>query len=557
MDLSQVYPWCSRVRLRVRFGVRVRVRTFAQNLFHIHFSKMALVNEVVDTETLIGFLLCFVIIKLSSIKTGAFNLPHKLLSGLLICIPSTESLNNLNESKQSFQKTKKKHKGAPIVRKHKTINDRVEALQYEVEPVESGMLMRYSCWEEYDSLVLFSLCCMIGFVVIEGWRLWEHQVRRCQRFSFLQLPLPSILSRPKFSPFSVTHRLFLAPSLLQRAIDPMQTGSCLESAQMRVKSAQAENSGHIYFGYFMSYVVLEAGRIPHTYMYDKVLNWALGLLVAFFFFMYMHTPALEKHMELPLSAVADDIAVRFALWNRLVDNSSMWPDYWAENGGVFVRVLMSLYVAYLVAGFGHSLGQLSKVTTYILNSKKGKMTPDKILVVMMASVPLLVTLTYFFNAELSNMTLFKAPPVVIRSILTLFWSFLYMLLVPRHLQFYMQQGFKDSVKELRAHHVNAEKVRMHFQKRVTLVVYSACQYCCFPLFVVTYLLYTGHKSGVGTLGHARPFTLGNFETGPELAPVVSRSTLYDAFQAAMKNSNLGVCDVLPEGSYSDEEEGYR
>jgi hypothetical protein len=120
----------------------------------------------------------------------------------------------------------------------------------------------------------------------------------------------------------------------------------------------------------------------------------------------------------------------------------------------------------------------------------------------------------------------------------------------------MQQGFRDSVQDLKQHTVNANKVRMHFQKRVTLVVYSACQYCSFPIFIVMYLLYTGHKSGVGKLGHARPFNFGTWEGGPEVPPVVSRSTVYDIFQGAIKNSDPGKCGVLPQGSYSDEEEGF-
>lgn len=175
---------------------------------------------------------------------------------------------------------------------------------------------------------------------------------------------------------------------------------------------------------------------------------------------------------------------------------------------------------------------------------------------MVIMVPVLITLTYFFNAELSKMTIFKVPPSVIRSCLALFWAFLYISMVPRHLQFYMQQGFKDSVKDLKNHSVNANKVRMHFQKRVTLVIYSACQYCSFPIFIILYLLFTGHKSGLGKLGHARPFNFGTWDSGSEFSPVVSRSTLYDAFQAANKNSDPKKCEILPLGSYRDEEEGF-
>ena len=131
-----------------------------------------------DYETLFAFLVCFILIKISSIKHGGFSVPHLLLNGLKVVIPSLESLNNLNETKSSSgQRQKKKNKGVPVVRKHKTVNDRVEALKFEVENVESGMFMRYSCWEEYNNLVLFSICCAVGFVVIEGWRLVEHQVR--------------------------------------------------------------------------------------------------------------------------------------------------------------------------------------------------------------------------------------------------------------------------------------------------------------------------------------------------------------------------------------------
>ena len=109
---------------------------------------------------------------------------------------------------------------------------------------------------------------------------------------------------------------------------------------MRVMTEQAENSSNLFFGYLMLFMIADAGRFPHTYMYDMVQNWALGFLVAFFFFMYMHTPALMDHVGLPLDQVADEIAVRFALWLRLVDNTSTRSDYVAESGGVYVKVAM-------------------------------------------------------------------------------------------------------------------------------------------------------------------------------------------------------------------------
>ena len=93
-------------------------------------------------------------------------------------------------------------------------------------------------------------------------------------------------------------------------------------------------------------------------MYNAIQYWLLGFLFAFFFFMYMHTPALERSVGLPLSEVADDLATRLALWIRLVDNTSTRAEYVAENGGVFVKAAMSFNVAYVVSGFAHSLSQV-------------------------------------------------------------------------------------------------------------------------------------------------------------------------------------------------------
>ena len=144
-------------------------------------------------------------------------------------------------------------------------------------------------------------------------------------------------------------------------------------------------------------------------------------------------------------------------------------------------------------------------------------------------------------------------PAALRFFLAALWCALHICLVPTHLQFFVQEGFKDSVKDLKSREVNADRVRMHFQKRATLVVYSACQYCCFPVFVLVLLLFTAHKSGMGALGHSQALNFGSFASGPSAPPPISRSPIYDSFQSALYRSHLTHCDILPIGAYANEE----
>ena len=291
---------------------------------------MALLTDTVDVETVAAFAALYVLVKISSITgTSKFNIPHRLFNNRIsIIVPSLQSLQALNYKPSK----RKKNKDAPIVRPHKTVKDRIEALRYDVETVEQGMLMNFSCWKEFDCLIIFALAALIGFAVIEGWRAVGHQL----------------------------------------AISVIAPGDCLTSAaQLSVKVASASHRqvNHM-FSFFFLHVLSSSARIPHAYMYDKVKNWWLGCFFAFLLFMFIHTPALERYLDLPLSRLAQDSAVRAALLFRLVDSSRFTGDLQLiELGSTIIKVSMATYVAYVVAGFGHSLGQLSRVTAHILTSK--------------------------------------------------------------------------------------------------------------------------------------------------------------------------------------------
>jgi hypothetical protein len=117
------------------------------------------------------------------------------------------------------------------------------------------------------------------------------------------------------------------------------------------------------------------------------------------------------------------------------------------------------------------------------------------------------------------------------------WCFLYFAMVPKHLQFYLQQAVQDCTKDLREHTVDPEKVRTHFYQRATLLVYSACQLTCFGTYMIVLFLLASNKSALGSLGHARPYTFGTFKTGPVEAVVVKRSAVYDLSQKVLVGEN--------------------
>ena len=53
-----------------------------------------------------------------------------------------------------------------------------------------------------------------------------------------------------------------------------------------------------------------------------------------------------------------------------MDNTSTRAEYVAENGGVYIKAAMSIYVAFVVAGFGHSLSQVRTDEKKILLQKR-------------------------------------------------------------------------------------------------------------------------------------------------------------------------------------------
>ena len=153
------------------------------------------------------------------------------------------------------------------------------------------------------------------------------------------------------------------------------------------------------------------------------------------------------------------------------------------------------------------------------------------------------------------MKVFNLSPVHFRFLLGFSWCVVYFAQIHKHLQFYLEQGVQDCTVELRKHTVDPERVRTHFYQRSTLLVYSASQLYCFGCYVVVLVLLAAMKSGIGSLGHARPFELGNFELGPYSPPVVKRNPVYDIFQVIFVGKRGAVkqwCDPPNVGAFEDE-----
>ena len=121
-------------------------------------------------EQIVALIFVFVVVKFSSIKTAQYNIPHMLLNDLLLMFPSVESLEAMNP-KRVGKRVKKSMKDAPIARKHKTVGDRVHAMEFEIERVKQGMLIKFAGWDNFDNMVLFCILSVFGVALIEGWRM--------------------------------------------------------------------------------------------------------------------------------------------------------------------------------------------------------------------------------------------------------------------------------------------------------------------------------------------------------------------------------------------------
>ena len=131
---------------------------------------MAMITSSIEFEQVVALALVFVVVKLSSIKTGQLNIPHLLLNNLLMMFPTVESLEAMNP-KRAGKRVKKSMKDVPIARKHRTVGDRVNAMEFEIEKIQQGMLTKFAGWDIYDNMVLFCFVSAFGFALVEGWRL--------------------------------------------------------------------------------------------------------------------------------------------------------------------------------------------------------------------------------------------------------------------------------------------------------------------------------------------------------------------------------------------------
>ncbi|GMH53336.1 hypothetical protein TrST_g1269 [Triparma strigata] len=466
-----------------------------------------------ELEQVIALVATFVIVKLSSIKTGEFNLPHLFLNDLILMFPSVACLEGMND-KAKGKRVKKSQKNAPVVRKFKTVGDRVNAMEFEIERVQQGQMLQFAGWDIFDNMILFCFISIVGFCLIEGWR-WMYMMRKlgdCGTQSQLSLHEDAALRRTKYEPF--TYIIFAS------------------------------------LGY--------ASNCPHQAMYSKMKSFALSSVFVFFFFLFIHTPALEEMFGLPVSRVAEDIAIRTALFLRLVGTTDPDGD-WIVDGTltVCVKCAIAFNLWFACAGFAHSLQQFARVSSFILKKKQASLTPLKVVIGIVAFVPMLILLTYMLREQLEALPGMKhhgLSAIHVRIILGMTWSFLYFAMVPKHLQFYLQQAVQDCTKDLRLHTVDPEKVRTHFYQRSTLLVYSACQLTCFGVYMIVLVLLAANKSALGGLGHARPYTFGSFASGPFQPAVVSRSAAYDVGQKIFVGEKsffkrLRSCDPILDGGY--------
>jgi hypothetical protein len=105
---------------------------------------MPLLTDVLGLEQIAALCLHFVVTKVSGIDS--FNLPHILLNNLIFLFPTKESLNALNGPRQHKRSKEKQN-----VKKHRTVADRINALQFESEKIQQAMCINFA-GETQDSL---------------------------------------------------------------------------------------------------------------------------------------------------------------------------------------------------------------------------------------------------------------------------------------------------------------------------------------------------------------------------------------------------------------------
>jgi hypothetical protein len=296
---------------------------------------------------------------------------------------------------------------------------------------------------------------------------------------------------------------------------------------------------------------------PHLYMYSKAQSRAIGAIFAMFFFWFMNTPVLESYFDLPLSDFADDFSRRWALFVRLWIKNV--PERFTDGSfAMTTKFFMSIFVFFGVTGFAHSLAQIGKVSGYIMKKDNSRFIAMKISIVLMAIMPPIILLTHMLphGSYTAGGGLFEITPRFGRGVLSVVFIVMYFGQVRPHLQIFLEQAVQDCAKDMQPKIISESKVRMHFQSRASLLVYSASQMSCFGMFCLLIMLLAGMEGGMGTLGHAHGYSVGG-ETGANYA----RSAVYDNVQsilaaASTTSAKLNVCPILPFGAYPEEKDDY-
>ena len=312
-------------------------------------------QEYIGTSQIVSLLLLYVLQKVSSVD--AYNIPHVLLNGLVLLFPTAQSINALNGAVRKHKRQAKSSSAG--AKKHRTVADRINALEFESETVQQAMCVRFAGYGGFDMLVINFVVAVVGVGVIEGVRVWEY------------IKGVAVISGGGAGG--------AASSLSSLADFAKDTGVCSLTSQLSNLDAAVQTQHRLVdiFSYVLAFSLLHAVLAPHLSMYGKAFSRFWGVVVSVFYFWYMNTPALERLFDLPLSRVASDTAVRAALFS-LLWTSSPPPFLLDGSAATLVKVLMSVLVFFIVSGFSHSLRQLGKVSGYVLKKPRGKFGRTKV-----------------------------------------------------------------------------------------------------------------------------------------------------------------------------------
>ncbi len=454
-----------------------------------------LLSEILPLPQVLGLVVVYVVLKISSVSSGKFSIPHSFLNGIKVIIPTRESLEAMNPVKP-----KKKAKDAAPRRKYRTVLDRINAMEFEQESIKQGQLMRFAGWDVYDNMVIIAFCSAVGILIVEGeavlTRIGNSISSDCEDSSQVSLHASTVITRLT----TTSPLLFLLYTLVQTS-----------------------------------------SLAPHYTLWNKAKSRFIGAVFAVFFFWFMNTPVLEQYLGLPLSSACEDFAVRMLLFFALFDrkphsdlSESLVPD--------IVKLSLTFVVFFLVTGFVSSLSDFAKVSAHILRKDNRKFLSMKVAVILSMVLPLAFLVSYVVP-ENANF-----PAVLVRGFLATLWLYITLPLIRSHLQIYLEQSIVSCAHALKFHSVDVDKIMSLFTGRAELIMYSVNQFACFPLFVMGLLFVSCHRTYLGALPYA-PAYFGGLDGKMDF----SRSPVLDSFQFAghtMLPST--ICSVPPHGAYPDE-----